>query len=138
MNKTKQKLNVLIFSIVIALSITITPLAVVKHQFFNGLTVSEAEYPSRLSVKFYTKKGIHTPFASINTVKSGGLLYVTLPRLLADGSYGGGAGDVKRVAKLTEGLLYKHELEEGYHKMKLTATDGLNIILNFVQIEVQT
>lgn len=134
MNKAKQKLNILIFSIIIILSVTITPLAVV-HLFLNSLTVSE-EYSPRLSVKFDTEKGVHTPFVSINTVTGEGSLYVTMPRLLGDGSYGGDAGGVKRVTTYTQGLLYSLELEKGPHKIQLTARDGLNIKLNYVKIEV--
>ncbi|MFG6377032.1 MAG: hypothetical protein K1W19_01695 [Lachnospiraceae bacterium] len=133
MNKLKQKLSFFLFSIIMVLSITITPLAW-DYSFFEGKTVTTAT--NYETAHFYTPAGTYHPVVGIKKVTTEGKLIVTFKERLADGSYGGNIGRIKNVSRYTTGLVFDHELHSNYHKLSITGRDTLNIDINYVRLVV--
>ncbi len=133
MNKLKQKLSFFLFSIIMVLSITITPLAW-DYSFFEGKTVTAAT--NYETAHFYTPAGTYHPVVDIKKVTTEGKLIVTFKERLADGSYGGNIGRIKNVSRYTTGLVFDHELHSNYHKLSITGRDTLNIDINYVRLVV--
>jgi len=90
MNKLKQKLSFFLFSIIMVLSITMTPLAW-DYSFFEGKTVTAAT--NYETDNFYTPAGTYHPVVGIKNVTTEGKLIVTFRQRLANGTYGGNIGD---------------------------------------------
>lgn len=117
MNKLKQKLSFFLFSIIMVLSITITPLAW-DYSFFEGKTVTTAT--NYETDNFYTPAGTYHPVVGIKKVTTEGKLIVTFKERLANGSYGGNIGRIKNISRYTTGLVFDHELHSNYHKLSIT------------------
>ena len=117
MNKLKQKLSFFLFSIIMVLSITMTPLAW-DYSFFED------------------KTGTYYPVVGIKNVTTEGKLIVTFRQRLANGTYGGNVGEIKNVSKYTTGLVFKHTLNANYHKLSITGRETLNIDINYVRLVV--
>ncbi|MCI8365897.1 MAG: hypothetical protein HFG34_13275 [Eubacterium sp.] len=133
MNKLKQKLSFFLFSIIMVLSITMTPLAW-DYSFFEDKTVTAAT--NYETAHFYTPKGTYYPVVGIKNVTTEGKLIVTFRQRLANGTYGGNVGEIKNVSKYTTGLVFKHTLNANYHKLSITGRETLNIDINYVRLVV--
>ena len=126
MNKLKQKLSFFLFSIIMVLSITMTPLAW-DYSFFEDKTVTAAT--NYETAQYY-------PVVGIKNVTTEGKLIVTFRQRLANGTYGGNVGEIKNVSKYTTGLVFKHTLNANYHKLSITGRETLNIDINYVRLVV--